>query len=243
MEGRGHRSRILAGIMELMGRWVAAQQAEIVVRALLLSLSGLAAFPQAVAAQSGPSGRASETVVGATVMGLVTIQPGDGSYVGEPYLDTALGGVGPGVGLGFTVISPRGFAAAAEFSTARVEVSQSGRLVGGHATGRIHDSMFTGLAGFGRSSRTRTVVILAGISRVVDSPSLNGVSIDQPSSAEGSRRIGFTAGVDVSQAATRRLAFVGNFRYSNIPRNTQAIQIGVGQHVFRVGAGVRVRVR
>jgi hypothetical protein len=226
-----------------MVRWITTGKAKTIPSTLLLGLGGLAAFPISASAQTGPPEHPSDTVLGVTTTGLISLQPGDRTYVGWPYLDKPLGGVGPGFAVGLTLIERRGFAAAAEFGTARVQVPQSGRLVGGQATGRVHLSMLTGLAGYSASSRARTIVLLAGASRIIDSPSLDHVSIDQPYSAEGPRRLGLTAGIDISQAASRRVAFVGNIRYSNIRRNTQAIQIGVGQHVFRVGAGVRVRMK
>lgn len=208
---------------------------------ILLSL-GFMTFSRPANAQTSPSDPPTVPVLTLNTTVLASMQPGDDAYLGSPYLNSTLGGVGPGFGVGLTVMTFRGFAATAEFSTARLRVMQSGRLLaGGRATGRLHDSLLSGLVGFGTSSRGLTQVVLGGLSWVMDAPSLDNRSIDQPYDEKG--RLGFTGGWDVSQAVSRRVALGGNLRYSMVPRNAEAVRVGVGQHVFRLGAGLHIRLR
>ena len=52
------------------------------------------------------------------IQGLASVQPADGSYVGSPYLDKGIGGVGPGLAVGLNFVTRRRLALTFEFSTA-----------------------------------------------------------------------------------------------------------------------------
>lgn len=184
--------------------------------------------------------------VAITIQGLASVQPVDDSYVGSPYLDKGLGGVGPGVAIGLNVAARRRLAFAIEFSTATMEVTQSGRLVSGTAVGQLRDSLFSFLAGASAwSSANAEVVALAGLSLAPGTPTQNGVPIDawdDPAAREGGGSIAFSGGVNVTRRVGRRVGLVGSVRYSALPRSRRAEELGAGTHVFRIGVGVHVRL-
>src|SRR6185295_8425348 len=115
----------------------------------------------AAAALAAPAGVSAQSAdVGLNTAGLVSFQPIDSTYVGPsgPYLDRGLGGVGPGFSVGLDVAANQ-LALMVEYSTAWLSAVQQGRLVdGGHGTGRLRDSMLTGLAG-AQVERTHTLSV------------------------------------------------------------------------------------
>lgn len=109
-----------------------------------LLLSAAAGLPSECVAQQGPD-------IGVVLTALVSIQPTDDTY-GGPYLSEGLGGTGPGWGIGVTSILPSRLVAAGEFTTARFEAVQSGRLINGDGpnqgaerTSRLWDSLISQL--------------------------------------------------------------------------------------------------
>ena len=181
------------------------------------------------------------------IQGLASVQPADDSYVGSPYLDKGIGGVGPGLAVGLNVVTRRRLALTFEFSTAAaLEAKQSGRLVSGTAVGRVRDSLFSFLAGAPVWSFSKAeITALAGLSLVTGTLTQNGVPIDahdDPAAHEGDGLIAFTGGANVGHAVNRRIRVVGNIRYSAIRRSRRAEELGVGAHIIRVGAGVEVRL-
>src|SRR5262245_18250480 len=112
----------------------------------------------ATAALAAPSSALAQRVeAGINTAGLVSIQPVDPAYVGPngPYLDRALGVIGPSVSAGLNVVINR-VALVFEYSTAWLSAEQLGRLVSGSiGTGRLRDSMISALAGaqLGRAGR------------------------------------------------------------------------------------------
>ena len=177
---------------------------------------------------------------------LASWHPVDHSYIGEPYLDKGLGGIGPGVSASVSVVAPSGPTIALEFSTAAIEVRQSGRLVSGTATGRLRDSVVSLLAGFtARPSSRSEIALLAGVGLAIGGVSQGGVAIDaadDPAVREGDGPIGFIAGVCVGRAITRRMRMVGSARYVVLPRSRRAEELGVSHHIVRVGAGIELRL-
>src|SRR5262245_20082683 len=137
-----------------------------------------------------------------------------------------------------TLRSGRLFTMTVEYTTAWLEVEQSGRIVGGSARGRTHDSMLSFLAGveMGRG-RTRTQV-LGGVSQLLDTPTSNGDPIDD---VEGDpRRQVLTAGLDVVHALNARTSLLVTTRaYIDVDRTTAQQQVGLGRQIYRLGAGVR----
>lgn len=201
---------------------------------------------------AGPLARlsfAQATEVAVTAVALVSVQPTNKDFVGAPYLDKGLGGVGPGFGAGLSVVTPRGFVAIAEFSMASFEVEQSGRLVdGGQATGRLRDSLLSGLAGLAFSSSRRRLQLVGGASWLLDTPAEDDISIldsesgDNDFLSEGQSRLAFTGGADFLQRLSTRLSFVATGRYSKLWRSSRADELGIGSHIFRAGAGLRIQL-
>lgn len=143
------------------------------------------------------------------------------------------------------LVTARRLVAAVEVSTTTtLEVAQTGRLVGGAATGRLRDSLLTALAGMAAGPPTRRIQVLAGVGRILGSPSLldvqsataPGGSLDSPG------RLAVTGGIDVMQRLSDRLALVADVRYSHLQRSKAASEIGIGPHVLRAGVGVRIRL-
>jgi hypothetical protein len=205
-----------------------------------------ALFVAAVAATSASA----QVDVGVTPSLLISVQPIDDSYVGGPYLSEGIGGAGIGFGAGVNVIAPNGFVAAAEWSTARFEQEQSGRLVVGggfphesvpHTT-RLHDSLLSGLVGYAWSAGQTRVVILGGAGARLDEPTIDGES-REPFEV-GKERLPFvpTGGIDVLQSLNSRAAFVVGARYAYVDRPENHEYLGIGGHILRVAAGVRVRL-
>jgi|RhiMethySRZTD1v2_1073278.scaffolds.fasta_scaffold450240_2 hypothetical protein len=188
--------------------------------------------------------------VGISGFGLLAIQPIDDAYVGSPYLSEGIGGPAPGFGGGLSIIAPGGFVAAVELSTARYEQEQSGRLVGGafpndsvpHTT-RLHDSLLSGLIGYAWSARATRVVILGGLSAKLDEPTIDGEP-REPFDVEGEERLRFvpTGGADLLKSLNSRTALIVGGRYSFVDRPENHRYLGIGRHVMRVAAGVRVRI-
>jgi hypothetical protein len=181
--------------------------------------------------------------VAITIQSLASVQPVDDSYVGSPYLDKGLGGVGPGLAAGLRVGAHR-LDFAFEFSTAAVKVRQTGRLVSGTAVGQLRDSLVSFLAGASVwSSAQGAVVPLAGVSFVAGEPAQDGVPIDarsDPAAHENNGSLAFTGGVDVVRRLAGRFGLIASARYSALPRSRRAAELGVSAHVFRFGAGLRI---
>jgi len=190
------------------------------------------------------------TDAGITVVGLASFQPGDDTYVGGPYLDGgAIGGVGPGVGVGANLIFSTGFLLAAEYTTAWFEREQGGRLVdgiyggGGPHTTVLHDSLLSGLIGYATSGGQTRVQILGGLSAKLDVPTVDDVSRDEAfSTVDDEFPWVITSGVDVRREMSNRVALVVGARYSFIDRRTSYQYLGIGPHVLRATVGLRLRV-
>jgi hypothetical protein len=188
------------------------------------------------AAQPRLSSGSEKSLAALTVVGLTTVQPVDNTYVGWPYLDRGLGGIGLGAAAGLNILTPSAFAATLEVSTASVSASQTGRLVGGSAEGTLRDTLLSMLAGI--STNSRAVLLQAGVSWLAATPRLNDIDVDDP----GAQHLAFTAGFDGARPVGARTAIVANVRYSIVPRTTRLVQIGVGRQIVRAGVGVRVRL-
>jgi hypothetical protein len=186
------------------------------------------------------------TDAGITVVGLASFQPVDDSYVGGPYLSEGLGGVAAGFGIGGDVIFPNGLALAVEYSTARFEQEQSGRLVVGEgvpATSTLHDSLVSGLIGYATTSEHTRLLVLGGLSATLDSPTVNGVERDDvdPDGSDVFPLV-LTGGIDFRHAFNARVAFLAGGRYSYIDRQQTLQYLGIGPHVLRANIGLRFRI-
>jgi hypothetical protein len=212
----------------------------------LVTMGSLIGFAITADAQSDSTRRSGGPEVDVVVSGLASVQPSNDDYVGSPYLDRGLGGAVPGIAVSANVITARQFAAAVEFSTTAIlDVAQRGRLVGGVTTGHLRDSFFTVLAGIATASTTHRVQVLAGLSRILGAPTLDSNQLTRAQRGAldpAPGRFAATGGVDLSQRVTRRLGIVGTLRYSYLRRSVSATQVGVGNHVFRGGVGIRFRL-
>lgn len=211
-------------------------------------LAGLFAAQNA-AAQGNASGRRLSSSV--SVLGLASVHPVDDTYVGGPYLDHGLGGLGPGAALMFELVAPTGPTLVVEGSVANVEVNQTGRLVDGRdtgsggATGRLRDPMLAVLGGltFGRYATTAAVVVGAGYADTV--PAVNGRRIDRfddPAVTEGAGHLAFVSGVHARRAFEGRVSLIASARYALVHRSRRAKELGVSRHVVRRRRRIRAPV-
>jgi hypothetical protein len=207
-----------------------------------IAVVALCSMGRSVAAQQGASSDSDKTIAALTIVGLASIQPADNSYVGAPYLDQGLGGIGLGAAAGFSLFTPSRFSATLEVSTASLSVTQHGRLAGGTAEGRLNDTLVSMLAGVATS--TRALLMQAGVSWVGGAPSQNGAAILANCTVcrQEQQHLVFTAGFDAARDIGERTALVANLRYSILPRHLFETQAGVGRQVVRVGFGVRLRL-
>ena len=185
--------------------------------------------------------------VGITPSALVSFQPIDDAYVGSPYLSEGIGGIGPGLSGGFNIIGAKGFVIGAEYTTAWFEQEQSGRLVlGGFplesipATTKLRDSMLSILAGYATSGSTR-IVFLGGVGARLDRTTIDGVEQEKYDNDEG-EMLPLTGGVDWLRPLSSRAQLVISGRYTYNERHTRLQYLGIGPHVIRAGAGVRIRL-
>lgn len=135
----------------------------------------VACVPAAASAQdaSRPA-----TALTASAVALASVHPIDDTYVGLPYLDRGLGGVGPAAGVALT-LRHRMFAVGLEWSAAHLEVEQRGRLADEGSTGRLRDSLLTLFAGLEVPAERVHFRLVAGLSRVGGNPAAGGVPIDR----------------------------------------------------------------
>lgn len=186
------------------------------------------------------------TDVGITGLGLLSLQPIDESYVGSPYLSEGIGGAGPGFGAALSAVMPNGLVVMGELTTARFEQEQSGRLVPGDDLGdpaitQLHDTIVSALIGQSVASGRTRFQFVAGAGMVIDSPTVDGVGLYEDGFDDPSRFV-LTGGIDMLHPISSRSAFVLSARYAHIARNEAAQYLGIGAHLYRFGAGIRIRL-
>ena len=158
-------------------------------------------------------------------------------------MSEGIGGIAPGFGAAANVIAPNGFTAAVEFSTARFALEQQGRLVGGSGTTRLHDSLLSFLIGFTQPAGNTRAQILFGASASLDSPTVGGNEVVAvPPGSDSVLPLAPTGGISVIQSISARAAIVVGARYAYIGRVQNVQFLGIGPHVLRIGAGLRVRL-
>jgi hypothetical protein len=198
--------------------------------------------PAAAHAQEPPR---PDTELLASAVVLASIHPTDDTYVGLPYLDRGLGGVGPGAGVGLT-LRHRVFSAGIEWSAAHLEVEQRGRLASDVSTGRLRDTLLSLLAGVDVPVGASRFRLVAGVSRVGGGPTSDGIPVDETPEglpiSEGGAKYAPIAGFDLQRGWKDRVDLLGTVRYSLIDRSGGSRQRGVGSHVLRVGVGLAFRV-
>jgi hypothetical protein len=187
--------------------------------------------------------------------GLMSVQPVDDTYVGSPYLDEGLGGVGPGLLVGVSVRVGRRGVIAGEFSQAWFSPELSGRLVRvapavppsfGFTTpptpARLHDRLLTGLAGVAVAHAGLAYRFLGGASWRLDDPTLDGDAVlgNPADQANDLTRLGLTGGVDVAASGDARVSPYLTVRYTFVDRRLREQELGIGRHVLRLGFGLRI---
>ena len=194
-----------------------------------------------------PSLAYAQVDLGVTPAAIISVQPIDDSYVGEPYLSKGVGGIAPGFAAGVNVIAASGFVIATEYTSACYETEHSGRTVlGGFplehvlATTRFRDSYLSVLLGYATSGSTR-LVFLGGMSARLGLTTINGRDAEEFTSDED-EMWPLTGGIDVVRPLAARAQFVISGRYTYNSRSGRLEQIGIGPHVIRGGVGVRIRL-
>jgi hypothetical protein len=189
-------------------------------------------------------------------IGVVALHLPDNRYEGGPYLNEAMGGVAPGVGVGIHFIERSGLMLAAEYSMSFLSREQRGRLVpgprpptpdgsfvGGSVTTKLRDSLLSGLVGYAirRSGQTRAIVLF-GLALRLDDPRIDHTTGDTVVDAEDDSRFALTGGFDVLRPLSPRLSVTGGVRYALIPRSRQHQYLGIGPHLIRGGVGLRFAI-
>jgi len=185
--------------------------------------------------------------IGIAGSALISIQPIDDAYVGGPYLSEGIGGFGPGFGASASVIAGNGFAAAFEYTTAWYEQEQSGRLVRGPfpqegipATTQLRDSLLNFLAGYATGRSTR-IVFLGGVSLRLDRPTIDDVEAEDYENDE-SVLPALTGGVDILHPLSTHVQLLITSRYTFNERDVRLQYLGIGPHIIRAGAGIRIKL-
>lgn len=181
--------------------------------------------------------------VGVIATGLISVAT-ESSYAGgegSTYLDDGLGGKGPGFGVSLDASAPNGFTGVVEFSSARMKAVQRGRIIGGGpVTTTLNDAMLIGMIGWAKGDHHR-FTILAGGGRLFGTPSMDGEPIVDTNIDNRSRLV-LTAGLNAAHHLSSRVSLVGTARYSKLTRTSRADELGISDHIYRFGAGLRIRL-
>ena len=176
-----------------------------------------------------------EVGIGGT--GTVSLQPTDGSNAFRQYRDEPIGGWGTGFGVFLTAITGSGLTISGEFTRSKYSVEHSDGL-GGPST--LAQSLASGYLGYTVRSASVMASFLGGASWVWEELALRGVETEHP--LEPPLALG--GGVDVAIRVSTPLAIVTSARYTSLlgRHETQDV-LGLTSHVFRFGAGLRLRVK
>jgi hypothetical protein len=170
-----------------------------------------------------------------TVSGLVSSQHGDEFHADPrgPYLDRPLGGVGPGFLLALDF--PRGrMSIGTELSAGFLSTEQNGRISGFGSHSRLYEAILGVTVGTGTSADPVRLHAGAGLVVFGYTTQASDGGIGDPA---------LIGGVDVGCCERHAAEFVTNFRYAFVVRGQRATLVGVGPNVFRVGAGVRLKLQ
>ena len=178
--------------------------------------------------------------------GALSIQPIDDAYVGEPYLNKGLGGVGPGLLVGLHIQS----GGLPSTPSTRPRGSRFSRLVEPCRADHLPWAAPARAGCATRCSRFWLALISAEAGPPPTSWAASVSSWIRPrrimclsSPAKSYRRQVFTAGVDVVSEIAARTSIVVTARgYFGVARNDAQQQVGIGRQIVRVGAGIRLRL-
>lgn len=202
-------------------------------------LCGLLLTPCVAAAQTQASEPASRLAW--TLSGLFSVQPDSDKLQSGPYLDGSLGGVAPGAAIALSVCRRRNAMLDFEVSSTQViSEMQDGRLVTGSVPleGRHRDTFLSILPGYRVGTRFGAVEYKVGLSLVLGQSSRGGVPLEYDIAG----KLGVTGGIDWS-VGTGAIAAVMGFKYSYVFRGDENYYLGLGSHVVRAAAGVRLSLK
>jgi hypothetical protein len=82
---------------------------------------------------------------------------------------------------------------------------------------------------------------VGGISVRLDRPTINDEEAEAyPDNGDGVLPVGLTGGVDVLQSIATRAQLMFTARYTFNERDTRQQYLGIGPHIIRAGAGIRI---
>jgi hypothetical protein len=175
--------------------------------------------------------------VALAVVGLLSIQPPDSTYVGpgSPYLTRGLGGAGFGAGAALNIVTPERISTTVDVGIFTLSGRQGGRLIPGPGGDvRLTQTIVSGLVG--QALRSGVLHVQGGPALIFGSAAYTGVS----SAGDDSTRVGLTAAMDWINSPGVPVTLT--LRYTFVPRSEGETLRGIGPHVLRVGVGVRVRM-
>jgi hypothetical protein len=134
-------------------------------------------------------------------------------------------------------IGRRWLIAAELSSTTSMTAVQSGRFVvgGGPVSAKHRDTLVSLLSGVRLSAGRGAVELKGGVSAVLGTPQQGEVP---PPGDSG--RFGLTAGVDGVVPIGKQVAMVPSLRYSHVWRGENALYVGLGDDIVRVGVALRI---
>jgi hypothetical protein len=145
-------------------------------------------------------------------------------------------------GLAITVdgfITRRWLLAGELSTTTSLEAVQSGRFVvgGGPALATHRDTLVSLLSGVQIPVGGGALEAKGGISLVLGKPKQDDLPVNGDSG-----RFALTVGIDGVVRLAPKVAIVPSLRYSHVWRGEDALFVGLGDHVFRAGVSLRIRL-
>ena len=190
------------------------------------------------AAQESASRVGGRGALGAELRALFSYQPQGYDGTGGPYLDNSLGGTVPGFGITVERSIGQRWSIGAELSsTSALKATQSGRFVvgGGPVEATHRDTLVSLLSGLYVPVGGAAVGLKGGVSAVLGEPSQGDLAAPGDSG-----RFGLTAGIDGIVRLGAHVEMVPSLRYTHVWRGENALYVGLGDHIFRAGLGVRI---
>ena len=175
--------------------------------------------------------------VALAVVGLLSIQPPDTTFVGpgSPYLTRGLGGMGFGAGAALNVVTAERISTTVDVGTFSLSGRQGGRLIpGAGGDVRLTQTVISGL--LGQTNGTRTLHVQGGPALIIGKAAYRGVS----RTSDEAVRPGFTAAMDWINSPGVPVTLM--LRYTFVPRSDEETLRGIGPHTLRVGVGIRLRL-
>jgi hypothetical protein len=83
--------------------------------------------------------------------------------------------------------------------------------------------------------------LLAGAGRSFGTPSMDGETIGDGNQDNRSHVV-LAAGLNAAHHLSPRVSLVGTARYFKLTRTSRVDELGISDHVYRFGAGLRIRL-